>query len=408
MADKYKEYVESEAVRQAKANLEAQAAQKPGAYQSQWQQSLNDTINKIQNREKFSYDLNGDALYQQYKDRYIQQGQQAMMDTMGQAAALTGGYGNSYAQSVGQQTYQGYLQGLNDKVPELYQLALNKYQMEGDELYNQYGLLADRENNDYGRYRDSMSDYYTERDYLTNQYNAERDYDYSKFADDRNFNYQVDRDAIADSQWQQQFDESMRQWNESFAYQQNRDQISDAQWQKQFDESNRQWNEAFQYQQNRDQISDSQWQKEFDEAQRQFNQNYALSSSKSSGGGGGGSSGGSGGSSGGSGSNNNPYGFSTEYIKNLQRQAGITVDGIWGPQTQAAYDALPNKTKGPSNQSSKPTYDSIVSDLNGYIRNGASKSEISNYLLSAYRSGYITQAEYTKLRTDFVPRGMTY
>ena len=57
-------------------------------------QSVKDALYKINNREKFAYDLNGDALYQQYKDRYTQMGKQAMRDTMGQAAALTGGYGN--------------------------------------------------------------------------------------------------------------------------------------------------------------------------------------------------------------------------------------------------------------------------------------------------------------------------
>lgn len=208
MAETYKkkEYLQSDAVRQAQDALRAQQSSRPGAYQSQWQQTLNDTLSKIQNREKFSYDLNGDALYQQYKDRYIQQGQQAMMDTMGQAAALTGGYGNSYAQSVGQQTYQGYLQGLNDKVPELYQLALQKYQQEGNELMNQYGLLADRENTDYGRYRDQMSDYNSNLERLYNIYNNERNYDYGAYRDD-----------IADSQWQAEFDEAKRRYDQEFA-----------------------------------------------------------------------------------------------------------------------------------------------------------------------------------------------
>ena len=41
-----KEYVESDAVRQAKANLEAQQAMKPGAYQSQWQAGLDEAMNK--------------------------------------------------------------------------------------------------------------------------------------------------------------------------------------------------------------------------------------------------------------------------------------------------------------------------------------------------------------------------
>ena len=85
---------------------------KPGAYTSQWQGQLSDAIGKILDRKEFSYDVNSDALYQQYKDRYVQGGKMAMMDTLGQAATLTGGYGNSYAQAAGQQAYQGYLQGL--------------------------------------------------------------------------------------------------------------------------------------------------------------------------------------------------------------------------------------------------------------------------------------------------------
>jgi hypothetical protein len=131
---------------------------KKTGYQSTWQDQLRDTASKIINREKFTYDLNGDALYKQYKDRYIQQGKQAMMDTMGQAATLTGGYGNSYAQTVGQQTYQGYLQGLNDQVPALYQLALDKYNSEGDQLRGNMSLLMQQDDIDYGRYRDDLAD----------------------------------------------------------------------------------------------------------------------------------------------------------------------------------------------------------------------------------------------------------
>ena len=101
----YDAYKPSDTVTQAQALLQQQMAQKPGEYTSPWQAQLNDAMNKILNREKFSYDLNGDALYQQYKDQYMTQGKMAMMDTMGQAAALTGGYGNSYAQGVGQQAY---------------------------------------------------------------------------------------------------------------------------------------------------------------------------------------------------------------------------------------------------------------------------------------------------------------
>ena len=79
-----------------------------------------------------------------------------MQDTMGQAQAMTGGYGNSYAQSVGQQSYQGYLQGLNDQVPNLYQMALNRYIQQGDQLKDQYSMLTAQEAQDYARWQDQQ------------------------------------------------------------------------------------------------------------------------------------------------------------------------------------------------------------------------------------------------------------
>ena len=220
--------------------------QKPGAFQYGMQQSLNDTINKILNGEKFSYDVNGDALYQQYKDQYVNQGKLAMMDTMGQAQAATGGYGNSYAQSVGQQAYQGYLQQLNDRVPELYQLALDKYNSDRADLYNQYGLLADRENTEYGRYRDTVSDAYNERDYLTNQYNAGKSWDYGLYSDSWDREHTLHNDAV--SAWQYADSSAANNyWNQknfgygkysdakNFAYTEHRDDIADDQWQQPMD-----------------------------------------------------------------------------------------------------------------------------------------------------------------------------
>lgn len=189
----YKKYEESDAVKQAKANLDAQLAKKPGAYQSQWQTQLDDTLRKIQNREKFSYNINGDALYQSYKDKFVRQGQQAMQDTMGQAAALTGGYGSTYGQNAGQQAYNAYLQNLGDVVPELYEIARSRYDQEGADLLNMYGILGDNEAKDYGRWQDTMNAWQGERDYLAGLYDSERAFDYGKY-----------RDAVADDQWAQQ------------------------------------------------------------------------------------------------------------------------------------------------------------------------------------------------------------
>ena len=242
----YGDYKQSDLVTDAKNALDTQLAQKPVKYESQWQTQLDDTIKKILNREKFSYDLNGDALYQQLKDKYIQQGKMAMGDAIGQASAMTGGYGNSYAQSVGQQAYQAQLQDLNDIVPELYKMALDKYTQEGQDLYNQYAMLGDADDRDYGRYRDSVADWQTERDYLTGRYDSERNFDYGKYVDDRNFEYgkySDDRNLAYDKYSN----------DKSYAYSEHRNAIEDAL-----------KREEFEYQQKRDKKADEQWQAEYD------------------------------------------------------------------------------------------------------------------------------------------------
>ena len=213
----YGSYQASDTVKQAEQLLQQQLANKPGAYQSPWQDQLNEVLQKIMNREEFSYDLNGDALYQQYKDQYSNKGQMAMMDTMGQAAALTGGYGSSYAQNVGQQAYQGYLQQLNDRVPELYQLAMNQYNQEGQTMYDQASMLGTMENQEYGRYRDQVSDYNSELERLTEDARYQGELDYGKYIDGYNMAYGEYRDSMADQQWQAEFDEAKRQYEQQYA-----------------------------------------------------------------------------------------------------------------------------------------------------------------------------------------------
>ena len=204
-----KDYLESEAVKNAREQMAQHSAAKPAPYQSQWQPKMLETFDKIQNRQPFQYDINSDALYQQLKDQYSMLGNRAMMDTVGQQAALTGGYGNSYAQTAGQQAYQGYLQQLSNAMPDLYSMALSRYNAEGDALAQQYGMMADQENLDYARYRDLMADH-------ENQYNRL----YNAYRDEQALDYNTYRDMIADLQWQAQFDENNRRYNQEWEAQQ--------------------------------------------------------------------------------------------------------------------------------------------------------------------------------------------
>ena len=127
-------------------------------YTSSYDEQISQIYNKIISREPFSYDPMSDSLYGNYREQYTQLGKKAMRDTMGQAAALTGGYGSSYAQQAGQQEYDSYLQKLGEVLPELYSAAYQRYKDRGDSLEEEYRKLLELEQTEYGRYRDKVDD----------------------------------------------------------------------------------------------------------------------------------------------------------------------------------------------------------------------------------------------------------
>lgn len=154
------------------AALEAGQTQKP-TYAGTHDQQLADLYQQISSRPDFKYDVNADTLYQQYKDEYIQGGKLAMRDTMGKAASLTGGYGSTYGQQVGQQAYDAYLKDLTAAIPELYGVAFDAYKDKGDQLLKQYGLVGDMRDTEYSRYRDEMGDWTKDREYQRQVENEE-------------------------------------------------------------------------------------------------------------------------------------------------------------------------------------------------------------------------------------------
>lgn len=176
----------------AKAKLEETAANKP-EYAGTYDADVANAYNNLLNRKGFEYNLDDDALYQQYADKYMAAGKLAMKNTLGQAANLTGGYGSSYGQAVGQQTYDAYLQGLNDKALEMYDRAYARYQDEGQRLKDAYSLAGDMANTEYGRYTDTLG-----------QYNIDRGIDIDAMNNAWTRAYQQESDAYNRSMTEQQ------------------------------------------------------------------------------------------------------------------------------------------------------------------------------------------------------------
>lgn len=201
-----KKYTASKKVKKAESAIQEHQKTKPGAFSSDYEQALQQVMERILNREDFRYSLDGDALYRQYRDQAVQNGRLAMADTMGQAAALTGGYGSSYAQSVGQQAYHQQLDALADRIPELYDLAMNQYKLQTQGLQQKYDLLSDAQQQEYSRYQDALAAWQKEAQQL-----------WSVYTDARDTDYQTYRDNIADWKWEKQFNENKRRYNRQWA-----------------------------------------------------------------------------------------------------------------------------------------------------------------------------------------------
>lgn len=221
-----KGYSESEAVKKAQQALNS--LKKPDAYQSQYSSSIKNYTDKYLN-SRFDYNFNNDPSYQRYKQQYTENAQRAMKDTVGQVSALTGGFGNSYAQTAGQTAYNEYMDKLNNVIDSLEQKAYNRYLDKNNQIYNGIGLMQNIENTNYNRYRDAMNDYYVNRDYYTNQYNNERNFDYGKYNDMlgaywNNANYQ--NTDYWNTVGQENADRDYALQQQQFAYQKQQDAIA--------------------------------------------------------------------------------------------------------------------------------------------------------------------------------------
>lgn len=193
------------------------AAEKPKMleqeqYVSKYADQINAGLNSIVNREEFSYDPLKDANYQSMAKLYQKQGRQAAQNAMGDAAALNGGYGSSFAVTASQQAQNDYNQMLASQLPALQQAAYDKYL--GQHQLNLTALEALRaaDATDYAQYRDTVAD---------NQW---------KYGTE----YQAYRDSVGDTQWQTQYDRSVLESDRSYNYQKSRDKVADSQWAKEY------------------------------------------------------------------------------------------------------------------------------------------------------------------------------
>ena len=163
------------AVKEADAYL-AKQLEKIQSGKTSYSGQVKNMLDKIMGREKFSYDVDSDPLFQQALASSMNSGKQAMQDTIGQASALTGGYGSTYATTAGNQAYNAFIEDAYNNLPQYYQMALNAYQMEGEEMYRQFGALSELDDKEFNRNVTAYDATYQHRNQLWNEaYTLHRD-----------------------------------------------------------------------------------------------------------------------------------------------------------------------------------------------------------------------------------------
>jgi len=98
------------------------------------------------------------AEFASYKDKYTDAGNHAMSDTMGQAAAMSGGRASSYSTAVGAQAKASWDQRLMDVIPTLAQNDYNRQMDSFNMLASQLTSLQNADNNNYNRFRNTQAD----------------------------------------------------------------------------------------------------------------------------------------------------------------------------------------------------------------------------------------------------------
>lgn len=187
-------------------------------YNNRYDDTIQDLIQGILNREDFSYDPATDPLYQNYRKQYTREGQRATADTLGKAAAASGGIPSSYASTAAAQAGNYYAAQMTDKIPELYQLAYNQYLNDYNMQLSDLGVVQGAEQSDYGKYLDQLQ-----------QFNTDRAFDYNAWLDQ----YNMTKDQLQTAQGLEQLDytkyiNELQQFNtdREFGYGQHLDEIN--------------------------------------------------------------------------------------------------------------------------------------------------------------------------------------
>ncbi len=141
-------------------------------YVNAYEQQQKDLLDKVVNREQFSYDKDTDPVYGSYKKSYLREGDRATANALAQASAASGGRASSYAVNAATQAGDYYATKLNDIIPTLYQQAFDRYLQEYQMKLSDLNAVNGQEQLDYQRYLNELGQFNTDRGFALDAYNT--------------------------------------------------------------------------------------------------------------------------------------------------------------------------------------------------------------------------------------------
>lgn len=191
--------------------------QEAPVYDNQYAEQQQALLDAILNREDFSWSKETDPQWSSYKKSYLREGDRATANALAQASAASGGRASTAAITAATQAGDYYATQLNDIIPTLYQQAYDRYLNEYSMMLQDLGAVNTQEQLDYAKYLDQLTQYNTDRNFAYDTYlgdfnilqgqlsslQGQDDVDYGRFLDQINLGIQQDETEYQRGQQEQ-------------------------------------------------------------------------------------------------------------------------------------------------------------------------------------------------------------
>lgn len=173
-----------------------------GKFENPYADEVDGLVDKIANRQDFSYDPDTDPIYQNYRETYLREGNRAREDTLGSMAAMTGGMPSTAATAAAEQAQNYYNAKMADTIPALYQQAFDMYMGQASQAINDLSAIRSASNDALNQWGANLGLVQNQLGALQTASDTSYNRDYTKWQSD----YQVGSDLWNREFQQDQFD----------------------------------------------------------------------------------------------------------------------------------------------------------------------------------------------------------